>query len=165
MEALINGLLEYSKVAKGNKYKELFSFNSLLEKVIDVVDYQNKSTIILPENDLEVYANKLELDHVFQNLINNAIKHNDKDKTIIKISVSKQEDEYLFSIKDNGPGIDPEYHTKIFKIFSQLKVSDDVKSTGIGLAIVKKIISENDGVISIDSEKGVGINLKFSWKI
>jgi light-regulated signal transduction histidine kinase (bacteriophytochrome) len=165
MYALINGLLEYSKVAEGNKRKELFSVNDLLKKVVALVDSQNKSTINLPEVDFEIYTNKIELDHVFQNLINNSIKYNDKEKTIINISISKVLNEYLFSVSDNGPGIEPKYHATIFKKFSQLNDNDDVKSTGIGLAIVKKIISKNHGVIFVKSEKGKGININFSWRI
>jgi signal transduction histidine kinase len=165
MYALINGLLEYSKVAEGNKRKELFSVNDLLKKVIALVDSQNKSTINLPEVDFEIYTNKIELDHVFQNLINNSIKYNDKEKAIINISISKVLNEYLFSVSDNGPGIEPKYHATIFKKFSQLNHNDDVKSTGIGLAIVKKIISKNHGVIFVKSEKGKGININFSWRI
>tara|TARA_B110000902_G_scaffold1657_1_gene1801 strand:+ start:1809 stop:3860 length:2052 start_codon:yes stop_codon:yes gene_type:complete len=165
MDALINGLLKYSKIAKGNKSKELFSLNELLSSVRTVVDYQNKSTINLPEQDLEIHANKVELDHVFQNLISNAIKHNDKEHAIINISVAKQSKEYVFSVRDNGPGIDAKYHTKIFKMFSQLNVNNDIESTGIGLAIVNKIIYENHGVVSIESEKGSGLKISFSWRI
>jgi light-regulated signal transduction histidine kinase (bacteriophytochrome) len=165
MDALINGLLKYSKIAKGNKSKELFSLNELLSSVRTVVDYQNKSTINLPEQDLEIHANKVELDHVFQNLISNAIKHNDKEHAIINISVAKQSKEYVFSVRDNGPGIDAKYHTKVFKMFSQLNVNNDIESTGIGLAIVNKIIYENHGVVSIESEKGSGLKISFSWRI
>ena len=165
MDALINGLLEYSKVAKGDKSKEFFSLNELLRAVASVVDYQNKSTINLPVTDLEIHANKVELDHVFQNLISNAIKHNDKEHAIINISVAKQPKEYVFSVQDNGPGIDPKYHTKIFKMFSQLGETTDVESTGIGLAIVNKIIYENHGFVSIDSEDGIGVKINFSWRI
>ena len=166
MDALINGLLEYSKVAKGNKRKELFSLNDLIRKVIALVDSQNKNTINLPEVDFEIYTNKIELDHVFQNLISNSIKYNDKEKAIINISISKVSNEYLFSVSDNGPGIEPKYHTKIFKMFSQLNHNhDDVKSTGIGLAIVKKIISKNNGIISVESKEGNGIKINFSWRI
>tara|TARA_B100000809_G_scaffold176669_1_gene174085 strand:- start:12100 stop:14121 length:2022 start_codon:yes stop_codon:yes gene_type:complete len=166
MDALINGLLEYSKVAKGNKRKELFSLNDLLRKVIALVDSQNKNTINLPEVDFEIYTNKIELDHVFQNLISNSIKYNDKEKAIINISICKASNEYLFSVSDNGPGIEPKYHTKIFKMFSQLNHNDDdVKSTGIGLAIVKKIISKNNGIISVKSKEGNGIKINFSWRI
>jgi len=165
MDALINGLLKYSKIAKGNKNKELFSLNELLSSVKTLVDYQNKSTINLPEQDLEIHANKVELDHVFQNLISNAIKHSDKEHAIINISVEKHPKEYVFSVSDNGPGIDSKYHTKIFKMFSQLTNDNDAESTGIGLAIVNKIIEENHGVVSIESEKGVGLKINFSWRI
>jgi signal transduction histidine kinase len=165
MDALINGLLEYSKIAKGNKLKERFSLNDLLKKVISVVDHQQKSTIHLPEEDVEIYASKIELDHVFQNLFSNSIKYNDKEHAIIKISVVKRTNEYEFSVSDNGPGIDPKYHDKIFKMFSQLNENKDIKSTGIGLAIVKKIICENHGIISLESEKGKGIKTNFTWRI
>lgn len=165
MDSLINSLLKFSKVARGKKNKELFSLNELLNKVKCVVDYQNKSTINLPEEELDIYANKIELEHVFQNLISNAIKHNDKDHAIIKVSVSELQKEYVFSVSDNGPGIDPKYHTKVFKMFSQLNVNNDEESTGIGLAIVKKIIHENHGVISLDSDGGIGVKISFSWKI
>jgi signal transduction histidine kinase len=165
MDSLINGLLKFSKLARGNKNKELFRLSELLNKVKSVVDSQNKSTINFPEEDIEVYANKIELEHVFQNLISNAIKHNDKDHAIIHISVSKLPKEYVFSVSDNGPGIDPKYHTKVFKMFSQLNVNNDLESTGIGLAIVKKIIHENHGIISLESKQKIGVKINCSWKI
>ena len=165
MEASINGLLEYSKVAKGSKHKELFYFNSVLERVNELINHQNKSVINLPKEAIEIYANKIELEHVFQNLIGNSIKYNDKEKAIIDINLSVKDDEYVFSVSDNGPGINPKYHQKIFKIFSQLETNDkDINSTGVGLAIVKKIISNNNGVISVASEKGEGLTISFTWK-
>jgi signal transduction histidine kinase len=165
MDALINGLLAYSKVAKGKKHREIFSLNDLLNKVINTLDHQHKNMIHLPNEDVEIYANQLELYHVFQNLLSNSIKHNDKEQAIIQISVEKLANEYVFSVSDNGPGIDAKYHTKIFKIFSQLNVNEDVESTGIGLAIVKKIISGNQGIISIESEKNIGMKIAFTWRI
>lgn len=165
MESLINGLLAYSKAAKGNKVKAFFSIHQLLNKVSSVVDNQHKSSILLPEKDVDIYANETELSHVFQNLISNAIKHNDKEKAIIKIDVKEIAEGYLFSVTDNGPGIEEKYHDKIFKIFSQLKINEDVESTGIGLAIVKKIITQNKGEITIDSDKGKGLTISFTWKI
>ena len=165
MESLINGLLAYSKAAKGNKVKASFSLHKLLTKVSSVVDYQNKSSILFPDKDLEIYANETELSHVFQNLISNAIKHNDKEKAIIKINIEKITEGYLFSITDNGPGIEEKYHDKIFKIFSQLKINEDVESTGIGLAIVKKIINQNNGEITLNSNKGKGLTISFTWKV
>jgi signal transduction histidine kinase len=165
MDALINGLLKYSKIARGDKRKEHFSLNDLLKKVAEIVDSQNKSIIHMPKEDVKIFANKIELTHVFQNLISNAIKHNDKELTVINISVAELSKEYLFSVSDNGPGIAPKYHDIIFKMFSQLHVNDDIESTGIGLAIVKKLIHVNKGIITLTSEKNIGIKIQFSWRI
>ncbi|WP_420573486.1 ATP-binding protein [Kordia sp.] len=165
MYAMINGLLEYSKVTKGQKRKETFSINALLSEIVNVINTQKKHTIHLPKQDAEIYANKIELDHVFQNLISNAIKHNDKEHAIIDVSFIKDDDEFIFSIRDNGPGIETKYHKKIFEMFSQLNLDTEIESTGIGLSIVKKIISENRGIITVESEKDEGTTIKFSWKV
>ncbi len=165
MNALINGLLEYSKVAKGKKNKELFHLNDLLKEVVDVINNQEKNSIHFPNKNLEIYASKIELEHVFQNLISNAIKYNDKEKGIINITATKLEKEYLFSVQDNGSGIDSKYHSKIFEMFSKLNVNDEIESTGIGLSIVKKIVSANKGAITVESEKGIGTTINFTWKI
>lgn len=164
MEASINGLLEYSKAAKGSKQKELFSFHKMLTDTIDLVDPKNKCTINLPKSDIEIYTNKIELEHVFQNLIGNSIKYNDKEKAIIDIAVVANKDEFLFTVSDNGPGVEDQYHSKIFKIFNQLDETND-DSTGVGLAIVKKIIANNNGIINVSSEKDKGLTISFSWKI
>lgn len=165
MYGLINGLLEYSKITKGKKNKELFSLRELLSEIVLMVDNQNQHTIQLPEEDIEIFTNKIELEHVFQNLLTNSIKHNDKEKAVISISFSKMPNEYLFFVRDNGPGIDAKYHTKIFEMFSKLNLNSQVESTGIGLSIVKKIVSENHGKISVASEKGIGTTIQFSWKV
>ena len=164
MNSLIDGLLIYSQIAKGKKDKELFSLNKLLSDVISGINLLDQNTINLPNQNLEIYANKIELYHVFQNLISNAITHNDKDPIIINISVSKLPTEYVFSVSDNGPGIDEKYHTKIFEMFSQLQVNDATQSSGVGLAIVNKIVSENKGAISVESEKNLGLKISFSWQ-
>ncbi|WP_053002190.1 sensor histidine kinase [Kordia jejudonensis] len=164
MYALINDLLQYSKITKGEKTKETFLLNDLLDEVVEIVDNEKKHTIKLPEDNAEIFASKVELEHVFQNLISNAIKHNDKQSAVIAISFAKTEHEYTFIIADNGPGIEPKYHTKIFEMFSKLEANDEVESTGIGLSIVKKIVTENYGTIRVDSEKGVGTTITFTWK-
>lgn len=165
MEASINGLLEYSKVAKGSKRKEWFSVNTTLTKVFNLIQHHKKSTLKLPEQDVKVYANKLEFEHVFQNLMGNSIKYNDKGIAIIRVAFVDKGDEYLFTVSDNGPGVEKQYHSKIFRIFSQLEVNQkEVNSTGIGLAIVKKIVTNNNGTISVSSEKGKGLTIGFTWQ-
>ncbi len=165
MNALINGLLEYSKVARGEKKKEVFNLNELLTDITSILMVQNTCSINLPDKNIEIFTNKIELEHVFQNLISNAIKYNDKEKTIIDITFKKLANEYIFSVADNGPGISPKYHAKVFEIFSKLNTNDDVESTGIGLSIVKKLVVENQGKITVESEKGLGTKINFTWKI
>ncbi|MFY7670001.1 sensor histidine kinase [Tenacibaculum sp. MEBiC06402] len=164
MDGLINGLLEYSKVAKGSKKKELFSLNNLLKDVVDILNHTKQNLIHLPDEDIQVYANRIALEHVFQNLISNAIKYNDKEKAVIEITALITDEEYVFSVSDNGPGIDTKYHSKIFEMFSRLD-KDDEHSTGIGLTIVQKLVTENNGFISVESEEGQGTTIKFSWKV
>ncbi len=163
MDTLINGLLEYSKIARGSKVKHNFSFNDLLVEVFESVNINEENRIILPKIDTEVYANRIELKHVFHNLISNAIRHNDKDKAIINVNVIKKERKYVFSVTDNGPGIEEKYHSKIFEMFSQLDTNSTNNSSGIGLSIVKRIVLENKGQITVDSEKGIGTTISFTW--
>lgn len=164
MGSMIDALLEYSKIAKGNKSKELFYLNELLREVTTSLNANDKHTIVLPEGNPRIYANKIEMKHVFQNLIQNAIAHSDKSSATITISFSNEKHLYQFSVSDDGPGIDPKYHHKIFDMFTQIKSDDASKSTGIGLYIVKKIISENHGRIWIESEKAMGTKINFFTK-
>lgn len=90
------------------------------------------------------------------NLISNALKHNPKSQKEVTINVSEQDKFWKFCVSDNGPGIDPRYHEKIFVIFQTLKARDEFESTGIGLSIVKKIIEEAGGTITLTSKPGEG---------
>ncbi len=165
MYALINGLLEYSRVAQGEKTKKTFKINTLLREIIDILNPEKKYQIHIPEKDLEILTSKVELEHVFLNLISNAIKHCDKEQVIIHIGFQKVSNKFTFTIRDNGPGIADKYHHKIFDMFYQLEESDKVESTGIGLTIVKKIVSGNHGKIKINSEDGVGTTITFTWRV
>ena len=96
--------------------------------------------------------------------IGNAIKHNDKPKIEISVECNDKNKFWEFSINDNGPGIDTRYHEKIFVIFQTLKARDEFESTGIGLAIVKKIIEDVGGNIWVESSPGNGASFKLKIK-
>ena len=117
-------------------------------------DYNDKSFL--------VKGDKTKLQQLFQNLISNAVKFNDKEKGFIKIDVKEEEQFYKFSIKDNGIGIEEKYHDKVFKIFNALNKSKE--STGIGLSIVKKIVELHHGDIWIESVLGEGTTFYFTLK-
>jgi PAS domain S-box-containing protein len=163
MEALINGLLEYSRVGRAQASLEPVSVQGLLEEIIDSLAPPTTFTIEIAPH-LPTFTTKVVLlRQVFANLISNAIKHHDRPDGHITISFHDQGVFYEFSIADDGPGIDANYHTKVFVIFQTLEARDTKESTGIGLAIVKRIVEAEGGRIWIDSQEGSGATFHFTW--
>lgn len=110
-----------------------------------------------------VFTKKLLLTQVFSNLISNAIKHHHRPDGQIIVSANEKGNGYEFIICDDGPGIAPEHHEKIFGIFQTIKASNTKDSTGIGLSIVKKILETEGGAIALESELGMGTTFRFTW--
>ncbi len=108
-----------------------------------------------------VLSDFLQLSQVFQNLIGNSIKYRSKENPRIHVSAEEQEDEWLFSVQDNGIGIDPQYHEQIFGIFKRLH-GREYPGTGIGLALCKRIIERQGGRIWVESQAGQGSTFKFT---
>ena len=102
---------------------------------------------------------------VFQNLISNAIKFNDKKIIKIHISAKKEGNEWIFSVSDNGIGMDPKHLERIFTIFQRLHTREEYEGTGIGLAIIQKIIQQQNGRIWVESELGKGSTFYFTIPI
>ena len=168
MRSLIKDLLEYSKVTSKGEESKLVSTKGIVKDII--LDYQ----IIIKETNgeitydelPEVYSNKRLLTQVFQNLIGNAIKYKKPEEPPeIHISARKEDNEYVFSISDNGIGIEPQYFNRIFMIFQRLHTLETYEGTGIGLAIVKKIIDRLHGRIWVESELGKGSTFYFTIPI
>ncbi|CAM1367148.1 sensor histidine kinase [Tenacibaculum xiamenense] len=160
MDMLINGILNYSLQMEKEKGMNKVNVDSLVRRIIMVNSSEN-CTIEIKNKLPEVYFNESQLLQVFQNLIQNAIKHNDKDNVHIDIDVKEGVNDYVFSISDNGPGIEEKYHQKIFQLFQKLELQAHVDSIGIGLALVKKIIERNDGKVWLESKKGEGTTFFF----
>ncbi len=163
MEALIDALLEYSRVGRIPTAEESVDLHALLSEIVDLLDPPSTITIALPPPIPALITRRLLLRQVFANLISNAIKHHDRPDGTITISVRELNDAYEFAIADDGPGIDPKYHQKVFTIFQTLESRDKTESTGIGLAIVKKIIDTEGGNIWVESALGEGSTFYFTW--
>jgi len=119
---------------------------------------------MIVENAMPVMlAEKLHLQQVFSNLLSNAFKHNTVSSPEIRVRSKETEKYYEFSISDNGPGIEKECFEKIFVIFQTLKERDAFESTGVGLAIAKKVIDDIKGTINVKSELGKGATFTFTW--
>lgn len=153
MDLLIEGILDYSLSKSKEGQISKVDLNALVGRLIKV-NTTNNCTIKLLHTLPELEFNESQILQVFQNLIGNAIKHNDKEKIYIEIDYKEEAEMHKFSIKDNGPGIEEKYNEKIFKLFQKLNLNAEVDSIGIGLAMVKKIINKNDGVIWLESIMG-----------
>ena len=163
MEGLINGILDYSRADRIKSPNEKVDVAELLKETIDLATLESNAHFTVPDKLPVLMTERMKLDQVFTNLISNAIKHNDKPQAEITITCEELQDEYLFGIQDNGPGIDPQFHEKVFVIFQTLQARDNFESTGVGLAIVKKIIDETGGKIWIESEMQQFTRFMFKW--
>jgi light-regulated signal transduction histidine kinase (bacteriophytochrome) len=163
MENLINGILDYSKAAKRNDQFELFDTGAIVKEAVEFLGHKSEVNFQVQDKLPMVLADKVKVQQVFMNLIGNAIKFNTKADKQVKISFTESGPFYQFSIKDNGPGIDPRFHDKIFVIFQTVNTRDEFESTGVGLAIVKKIIEEQGGRIWVESRTGNGATFHFTW--
>ncbi|WP_008312288.1 PAS domain-containing protein [Leptolyngbya sp. PCC 6406] len=163
MEALINGLLEYSRAGRRQVTLARISSGTLVAEVIDSLAPPKTFTLVVPP-DMPVLVTKvLPLQQVFANLISNAIKYVNRPDGHIAIAWADQGDAYRFSVADNGPGIESSYHEKIFAVFQTLQARDQIESTGIGLAIVKKVVEAEGGRVTVESTVGSGTTFHFTW--
>jgi signal transduction histidine kinase len=161
MEALINGLLDYARINRKTS-AELVDTNILVHEIAQSIVPRNFKLEI--EKLPKIYTERLKLEQVFANLISNAVKYSQTENPAITISSKRIMDIYEFSVKDNGIGIAAEYHKKIFEIFQTLREKNEVESTGVGLAIVKKIIDDHGENISVQSKLGSGTEFIFTWR-
>jgi two-component system, chemotaxis family, sensor kinase Cph1 len=109
-----------------------------------------------------VVADDTQLTQLFQNLISNAIKFRGDQPPRVHLSAARNENEWVFAVRDNGIGVDPEYADRIFVIFQRLHTSADYPGTGIGLALCKKIVERHGGRIWVDSHPGQGATFYFT---
>ncbi len=169
LEALIDGLHSYATAARPEGEPVEVDTGRLVHEIIEehrqgsLPQEQKNFTFTVDDNMPIVIADKVRLWQVFTNLIANAIKHHDKTDGAIAVHAKIIDDKYEFSICDDGPGIDPSYHNKIFTIFQTLAAKDVKESLGLGLALVQKIVRDVGGTVTVNSRVGAGSIFKFTW--
>lgn len=165
MELLINGILEYSRAGRIKQEAETFALKPMLDELVESLSPAEKFKIIIPENLPTVTAERISFEQIFTNYISNGIKYNNNPEPTIEVSFKINKGMYEFCVADNGDGIDKQFHEKVFVIFQTLQSRDTYESTGVGLAIVKKIVEDKGGNVWIESEKGKGAKFFFSWPV
>jgi signal transduction histidine kinase len=164
MEDLIEGLLQYSRAGRTHQAPENIDVGRLVQEVVDLISPQEGTSIAIGPDLPTIRTERLPLQQVFMNLIGNAIKHANRDDVAIDIDARRVGPFYEFSVKDNGPGISPDYHDRIWGIFQTLESRDRVEGAGIGLALVKKIVESQKGRAWVESAPGAGATFRFLWR-
>lgn len=164
MEQLINGILQYSRIGRVNMEITEVDVGYLIEQVVEELMPPENMCITIGEGMPRLQTNPTMLRQVFANLIGNGIRYRDvKTAGFIEITVQDLGQYYGFTVKDQGIGIDPRFHEKIFGMFQTLTPRDKNESTGVGLTIVKKIIQYQGGTIDLNSQVGQGASFTFTW--
>ncbi len=162
MEGLINGILQYSRAGRMKAESVSIPMNSFIADIVSNLSPPENFVVQIQENLPVIEGEKVAIDQVFSNFISNAIKYNNNPNPTVKIGYEDRGIVHCFYVQDNGPGIDKQFHEKVFAIFQTLQARDSVESTGVGLAIVKKIIEEKGGSVWIESEHGQGSTFFFT---
>lgn len=165
MQRLIQDLLAYSRVGtKGKELLETSSEEALDQALLNLRGAVEESGALVTHDPLPaVLADEMQLTQLFQNLVGNAIKYQNPGVPLIHVSAARNgETKWVFSVKDNGLGIDPQYFDRIFVMFQRLHKRDEFAGTGIGLAICKKIVERHGGNISVESQPGQGSTFSFA---
>jgi signal transduction histidine kinase len=167
MQKLITDLLAYSRVTSQGRVFERVDCNGLLEEVLSNlrVAVEESRAVVTHAPLPTVIADGRQLGQLFQNLIGNAIKFRCKEPPQVRVSAERQTGEWLFSVRDNGVGMDPQFAERIFVIFQRLHSREEYPGTGIGLAICKKIVERHGGRIWVASQIGQGATFHFTLPI
>jgi PAS domain S-box-containing protein len=163
MEALIDGILAYSRAGRARERPEPVDVGTLLTEVVELLDPPAETEVVIAPGMPTLDTERVPLQQVFMNLIGNAIKHNQRPHARIEVTAREVGAFYEFSVADNGPGIAPQHHQKIWQIFQTLASRDQVEGTGIGLSVVRKLVEARGGQTRVESESGRGATFYFTW--
>lgn len=163
MESLVNGLLQYSLTQVQNLPKEQVQVAEMLQEIVATTHGAKKFEVVLLPDLPTLLTEKVLLQQVLANLIANAVKHHHTGQGRLEVSASLDPGIVTFWVKDDGPGIDPINHEKVFGLFKRLTRDSKVSGSGIGLATVRKIVEDRGGSIRLDSALGQGATFCFTW--
>jgi len=163
LDALINGILAYSRAGHVREKNVTIDLDEIAHNVADMLAPPPHIQILFETPLPKVQAEPTKVQQLFQNLLSNAIKYCDKPAGLIRVRCEAENDYWHFSVADNGVGIEEKYFKRVFELFETLAPRDEVEGTGVGLALVKKIIETGGGRVWLESTRGKGTTVHFSW--
>ena len=164
MYDLINDLLVYSRVNSQAQKIEEADLQDVLERVLNNLRpvIESSGAIITHDPLPTVMANGFQLEQLFQNLISNAVKFRSEQSPRVHVTAKQKRKQWVFSVQDNGIGVDPQHRERIFVIFKRLHSQAEYPGTGIGLAICRKIVERHGGKMWVESQPGKGSTFYFT---
>ncbi|MBC7511695.1 MAG: ATP-binding protein [Ferruginibacter sp.] len=164
---MVDGILKNSKITDKHNKIEAIELTAFLDRLKDILPSPKPLRFTYVATIDIVYFNRVQLEQVFNNLFSNAIRYNDKEQVEIKVAANEQEGYYNFDVTDNGMGIRAENKASVFELFSTVSEKDNygLDSSGIGLSIVKKIITAAEGEIKVNSTPGKFTSFSFRLKV
>lgn len=163
LEGLIEGILSYSRAGRVRGQQERVDTGALVDEVLELLAPPEHVKIEMERPLPQVSAERVPLQQVFMNLIGNALKYAKGKHTRVRVAAEDLGHAHRFLVTDNGPGIAPEFHARIWGLFQTLEARDKVEGSGVGLSVVKKIVETRGGQVSVESSEGAGATFAFTW--
>jgi len=165
MEGLINGILAYARAGRARESYEVVDVAVLIQDMIGLMALPGAVSVRVAPGAPRLTCQRVPLQQVLGNLIGNAVKHGAAPGEAARVEISFADGGayHIFTVRDHGPGIERKYHERVFRVFQTLASRDRVEGTGIGLAVVQKLVQSEGGRVWIESEPGSGARFHFTW--
>lgn len=165
MRRLIDDMLAYSKAGQVDPAARAVRTDprEMVQGIIDLLAPPENFEVVIETRLQEIEVIRSPLEQVIRNLIDNALKHHDKPTGTIDVRILATRNSYVFVVQDDGPGIPREYHTRVFEMFQKLKPKDEVEGSGVGLAVVRRIVENHGGSLQLESFRGRGTMIRIQW--
>jgi PAS domain S-box-containing protein len=166
MDMLLSDLLAYSRAGRQRHTPEEVETGDLIRDVVELLTPPPGFTVQIAGNLPRLTVERIPLESLFRSFVSNAIKHHhDPNNGRVEIDAQMGDGFVEFIISDNGPGIDPKFHERIFEMFQTLQPRDQVEGSGVGLALVKKLVESRGGKVEVESNLGEGATFRFTWPL
>lgn len=163
MGILLNDLLDYSRLSRVSDAQGPVDTLSLAREVVDLIAIPPGFDVVVNESLPTLRAARVALEHIFMNLVANALDHHYADTGTIEIGATRSREEWIFSVRDDGPGIHPKHHADMFGMLRTMRSGREERGTGMGLAIVQRLVAAHGGRVWVESAPGDGATFFFTW--